>query len=237
MLLLLLAAPPVPGWMAPAYAADPTPTPDAARLAEPTLPASPVQADYGAQTYWLYCMPCHGDRGQGLTNEFRAVYPPEESYCWDSGCHGQRPYEKGFTLPMSIPPLVGETGLEKFANAAGLYAFIRVAMPFQTPGILDDETYWRVTAHILRENGIDWGGGELGPGNAQQVALVPQNVPLAAPTASLPPTRQPAPATPQPAAEAESGRFAWAGAVAAAIALLVLVTGAWLLERRMGPSR
>src|SRR5512145_1765717 len=45
------------------------PTPD--RLAEPTLPAEPSQADKGAQVYWLACLPCHGDRGQGLTEEFK----------------------------------------------------------------------------------------------------------------------------------------------------------------------
>ena len=77
--------------------ADATPTAD--RLAEPTLPAAPSQADHGAQVYWLSCMPCHGDQGQGLTDEFRATYPPEEEYCWESGCHGANPYESGFTIP------------------------------------------------------------------------------------------------------------------------------------------
>src|ERR1051325_452370 len=77
------------------------PTPD--RLAKPTLPASPSQADYGAQVYWLSCLPCHGDRGQGLTDEFREVYPPEDRNCWNSGCHGKRPYQNGFTLPTAIP--------------------------------------------------------------------------------------------------------------------------------------
>ena len=46
----------------------PTPTPD--RLAPPPTVASPAQADVGAQVYWLNCQPCHGDRGQGLTDEW-----------------------------------------------------------------------------------------------------------------------------------------------------------------------
>src|SRR3990170_3605718 len=82
-------------------AQQPTPTPD--RLAEPTLPASPSQADRGAQVYWLSCLPCHGDYGQGLTDEFRAAYPPEDRNCWDAGCHGARPYDNGFKLPARTP--------------------------------------------------------------------------------------------------------------------------------------
>ena len=55
-----------------------TPAATQDRLAEPTLPAVPSQADYGAQAYWLYCSPCHGDRAQGLTDEFREQYPEED---------------------------------------------------------------------------------------------------------------------------------------------------------------
>src|SRR6266545_7518071 len=105
-----------------ALAQVPVPTPD--RLAEPTLPASPSQTDRGAQVYWLFCLPCHGDRGQGLTDEFRQVYPAEDSNCWNSGCHGNRPYDQGFTLPTKIPALVGQGALQKFPNAAVLRAYI-----------------------------------------------------------------------------------------------------------------
>jgi hypothetical protein len=50
---------------------DATPTPN--RLAEPTLPAAPSQADHGAQVYWLACLPRHGDNVQGMTDEFRTT--------------------------------------------------------------------------------------------------------------------------------------------------------------------
>ena len=141
------------------FAADAqaTPVPTTDRLAEPTLPASPSQADLGAQVYWLSCLPCHGDRGQGLTDEFRAAYPPEEQYCWERGCHGENPYESGFTIPMTIPGVVGPTALAKFASASQLNAYIRAAMPFWKPGSLSEEDAWKVTAYILRENGL-WGG-------------------------------------------------------------------------------
>ncbi len=146
-----------------------TPTPD--RLAEPTLPASPLQADLGAQVYWLSCLPCHGDRGQGLTDEFRAAYPPEEQYCWERGCHGENPYESGFTLPKSIPAVVAPDALAKFADGAQLQAYIRSAMPFWDPGSLTDEDAWKVTAYLLRANNLWDGTAELSADNASQVKI------------------------------------------------------------------
>lgn len=146
-----------------------TPTPD--RLAEPTLPAIPSQADHGAQVYWLSCLPCHGDKGQGLTDEFRTTYPPEEQYCWNRGCHGEVPYENGFKLPMKIPALIGETTLAKFSDAAQLNAYIRAAMPFWKPGSLTEEESWRVTAFILRENHLWDDKTELNASNAANVKI------------------------------------------------------------------
>jgi mono/diheme cytochrome c family protein len=148
---------------------DATPTVD--RLAEPTLPAVPSQADHGAQVYWLSCMPCHGDRGQGLTDEFRATYPPEEEYCWESGCHGANPYESGFTIPKKIPAVIGDTTLAKFADAAQLNAYIRATMPFWNPGSLTEEDAWRVTAFILRQNNLWDASAELDGSNAANVKI------------------------------------------------------------------
>lgn len=148
-----------------------TPTPTVDRLAEPTLPANPRQADRGAQDYWLYCMPCHGDRGQGLTDEFRDLYPPEDRGCWNAGCHGERPYENGWTLPPTVPRIIGPDALTSFPTAATLQAFIQVAMPWHAPGSLDGETYWRLTAFLLRENGVTLGPEPLGPENAAQVRI------------------------------------------------------------------
>jgi cytochrome c len=156
------------------------PTPD--RLAEPTLPPSPSQADYGAQVYWLSCMPCHGDRGQGLTDEFRETYPPEEQYCWERGCHGANPYESGFSLPMFIPGMIGPDAIGKFADAAQLNSYIRAAMPFWDPGSLTEEEAWRVTAFILRENGLWNAVGELNASNAGEVRI-PRGTPTPLPTA------------------------------------------------------
>ena len=141
------------------------------RLAEPTLPAEPSQADHGAQDYWLYCLPCHGDRGQGLTDEFRETYPPDEVNCWQSGCHGKRPYEFGFTLPTQIPAVIEDHALAKFTDAAQLNAYIRATMPFWNPGSLTEEEAWRVTAFLLRENGLLNGSTELNASNAPSVKI------------------------------------------------------------------
>ena len=156
----------------------PMPTPD--RLAEPTLPAAPSQADYGAQLYWLHCLPCHGDKGQGLTDEFRKTYPPEDNNCWARGCHGRNPYENGFTLPTSVPRLIGPIALMKFPTAASLRGFISGAMPFQDPGALTEDEYWQVTAFLLRENGIPF-NGQLDASTADKV-LLPSSQPTPTPT-------------------------------------------------------
>lgn len=145
------------------------PTPN--RLAEPTLPPSPSQADYGAQVYWLSCLPCHGDRGQGLTDEFRETYPPDDRNCWESGCHGERPYENGFQLPPKVPALIGNGTLRRFTTAVTLQSYILAAMPYWKPGSLTEEQAWQVTAFLLRENGWLQTGIDLNSQNADSVLL------------------------------------------------------------------
>lgn len=153
----------------PALQTTPEPTPD--RLAEPTLPASPSQADEGAQVYWLSCLPCHGDKGQGLTDEFRSIYPPEEQYCWERGCHGDVPYEGGFKVPKFIPGVIGPATIGKFSDAAQLNSYIRATMPFWKPGSLTEDEAWKVTAFIMRENELWNGLGELNSSNAGEVRI------------------------------------------------------------------
>ena len=193
---------------------DITPTPD--RLAEPTLPAAPSQADHGAQVYWLSCMPCHGDQGQGLTDEFRATYPPEEEYCWESGCHGANPYESGFTLPKKIPGVIGESTLAKFTDAAQLNAYIRATMPYWKPGSLTEEEAWRVTAFLLRQNDLWNASTDLSASNAVEV-----KIPRAA---FLTPVAAP---PPEPARE-QSGMLVWVGVSVVAVFLIV---GLFTLKR------
>lgn len=204
----------------PRLQADATPTPD--RLAEPTLPAAPSQADHGAQVYWLSCMPCHGDRGQGLTDEFRKTYPPEEEYCWESGCHGPNPYESGFTIPKKIPALIGESALAKFTDAAQLHAYIRATMPFWKPGSLTEEDAWRVTAFVLRENDLWQDSTELDASNAPNV-----KIPRAAFLTPI--------ATPQQAeVQRQNGTWIW---IVLAAVLVIFITLMFFLKKSRTTSR
>ena len=187
-------------------------TPTIDRLAEPTLPAAPSQADHGAQVYWLSCMPCHGDTGQGLTDEFRENgYPPEDNNCWARGCHGRVPYENGFTLPTAIPAVIEKTALAKFKDAAQLHAYIRATMPFWKPGSLTEEESWRVTAFILRQNGLWDSATELNASNAADV-IIPR-------AAFLTPV-----ATPQQAeAQTRSESWGWVMLVGAVLLIPLLM--------------
>jgi mono/diheme cytochrome c family protein len=198
------------------YSAQVLATPTADRLARPTLPASPSQADHGAELYWSWCLPCHGEKGQGLTDEFRTTYPPEEQYCWERGCHGKNPYDQGFTLPTQIPAVIGESALAKFTDAAQLNSYIRAAMPFWKPGVLTEAEAWQVTAFLLRENRLWEASTDLNASNASSV-IIPRGVFLT-PVATSPVE-----------APASTRVWLWAGLAAA---LVFLILGLFILKRR-----
>jgi len=141
----------------------PTVTATKDRLAIPALPANPTQFELGRYLYWLNCMACHGDKGQGLTDEFRSLYV-EDQNCWARGCHGGRVGDQGFPLPHTIPAIISPTdAMTKFATADDLFAFLRATHPPQHPGILTDDQYWAITAYLLIENGRLPEGKPLGP--------------------------------------------------------------------------
>ena len=155
------------------------------RLAEPTLPVEPSQADYGAQVYWLNCSPCHGDTGQGLTDDFRQQYPPEDQNCWKSHCHGNVTYENGFTIPKIVPQLIGSGSLAKFQTAANLFGFISKAMPFQRPGVLKETEYYQIVTFLLRQNKLIDAHTDINASNAS-VIIITRATPV--PTPQPPPT-------------------------------------------------
>ena len=92
---LLVAVAGLTAWaMANSEPAPPPPPPAAMAssteeswLILPDLPPTATQADVGAEIYRLVCQDCHGNRGQGLTDEWRAEWDPEDQNCWQSKCH------------------------------------------------------------------------------------------------------------------------------------------------------
>ena len=205
----------------PPHEPEPMGTPES-WLILPELPDTATQADVGAEIYRLVCKSCHGDRGQGLTRDWIAQWPPEDQNCWQSHCHGGMIPPDGFPIPKYIPPVVSEDVLDKYHTAEALYDFNRQEMPWHAPGSLQDYEYMQVTAYLLRENGYAVDDTPLDETTAAAFALHPEE---AAATS-----------TPEVAATAlvtSPARSApWYGLAIAAVAGFVLVLGVRLLWRR-----
>jgi hypothetical protein len=140
-----------------------TPTATVDRLAEPPLPDNPTQLEMGKWLYWMNCMPCHGDVGQGLTVEFRLLYVEDEN-CWARGCHGGRQEDKGFPVPTEVPAIISANGdLPPFGTPQALFTYLKATHPPQNPGWMPDEDYWALTAYLFDQNGRLEPGEVLGP--------------------------------------------------------------------------
>jgi len=133
----------------------------------PVLPENPVQADYGEEPYYLVCMACHGDWGQGLTDEWRLRgYGEGFDNCWQSQCHGSNHPEHGFTIPKEMPPVLGYGSLARYSNAGELFDVIYETMPWWNPGSVSDEGAWELTAYLMRARGEIHPDTSLDAGNA-----------------------------------------------------------------------
>jgi hypothetical protein len=137
------------------------------------MPGNPVQADYGAQVFYQVCMVCHGDRGQGLTDEWRNVLDPEDRNCWQSRCHATNHPPDGFIFPKTVPPVVGPQVLAQFPTALSLHDYLKSRMPWQAPGTRSEDEYWQLTAFLLRLNGVDPGSEPLDETRASAIVLNP----------------------------------------------------------------
>jgi hypothetical protein len=167
------------------------------RLAFPPLSDPPTQVELGHTEYWMSCMVCHGDRGQGLTEEWREVLDPEDMNCWQSKCHAPNHPPEGFQVPRTSPLIMGPGALTGYETAEELYEYLRTTMPWPFPGLFQDFQYWQLTAFLLDANGVDMGepavnvgqtidcqGIEtceraprvLGPENAADILVIPQLV-------------------------------------------------------------
>ncbi len=132
------------------------PTPTIDRLAIPVVPDNPTPIDLGRKVYYLNCMPCHGDVGQGLTDEWRNVWEADHRNCWAKGCHGGRVEDQGYPLPRTIPAVIGpEADLQRYTSSDELVAYLQQTHPPQRPGALAKEEYEDVTAFLWHENQRD----------------------------------------------------------------------------------
>lgn len=143
----------------------------------PELPSTATQADRGAEIYRLVCSSCHGDRGQGLTTEWRMTWNPRDQNCWQSKCHASNHPPDGFELPRYVPAIIGTYALARFITALDLYAYNHSFMPWHDPGSMTEEESWQVTAFLVRENGIDPIETPLDAVRAAPLLLHPQQTP------------------------------------------------------------
>ncbi len=118
----------------------------------PYMPENPSQADLGAEVYYQICLACHGDWGQGLTEEWRDTWG-EDKNCWQSKCHASNHPPWGFEIPKYAPPLLGVGSLSRYQTAEELHDNIAKTMPWWNPGSLTEDQAWQVTAYLMRERG------------------------------------------------------------------------------------
>ena len=129
-----------------------SPTPAYDPLAEPVIPENPDELDLGHNWYWHNCMTCHGDVGQGLTDEFRAIWPEDHQNCWNHGCHGGRQNDEGFPIPTVVPALVDDAKLAQFSSQQAFFEFLKSTHPPQDPGCLEDEQYQAIVKYVFSLN-------------------------------------------------------------------------------------
>ena len=141
-----------------------TPTEDSWVIVD--LPPDATQLEYGAEVYRLVCKACHGDKGQGLTDDWRAQWNPRDQNCWQSKCHALNHPPDGFYMPIA-PAVVGPP-LVMFETALELYNYNSNYMPWHDKGSLTDKENWSVTAYLLKINNVD-PGTDL---NAQTAGLI-----------------------------------------------------------------
>src|SRR5215208_5637080 len=159
---------------------QPTPTFDLQRLEKPVIAAdNSEQVKKGSLIYWGICMACHGDTGQGLTEEWRDAFGTEDRNCWQAGCHGPDHPPEGFLIPKDkiAPGVAGAGKLSRFKNAQELHDYILANMPWWDPGQLTEAEVWQVTSYILKLHKVMPSRFELTDTNASAIrtqSAVPQ---------------------------------------------------------------
>jgi mono/diheme cytochrome c family protein len=151
------------------------------------LPPDATQVEHGAEIYRLVCSACHAHSGEGLTDEWRATWHPDDQNCWQSKCHAANHPPDGFELPIA-PAVVGRQALAPFQTAADLHAYIQATMPWQEPNSMTEDEGWAVTAYVIKLNRMN-PPPTLNAETAPQFRLHPESVtPTAMPVATPPAT-------------------------------------------------
>jgi mono/diheme cytochrome c family protein len=135
------------------------------------MPAEPTGADLGSITWWGVCLACHGDKGQGLTDEWRELAFGEDMNCWKSKCHAANHPPEGFYLIRQVPPAIGPGSLKRFVTAADLQHYLKKKMPWWKPGSLSEEEAWQLTAYLMRSSSLLPVGEELAIDQASFLAV------------------------------------------------------------------
>lgn len=136
-----------------AQQAEATPVEAENPLDPPLVSEPPTQLDQGALLFWGVCMACHGNAGQGLTDEWRELAFGEDKDCWTSKCHASNHPPQGFEFPQVVPALTGGGKLGRFTSAQQLYDYVHAMMPWWNQGSLTSDQAWQVTAYLLKMNG------------------------------------------------------------------------------------
>lgn len=226
----------VPSWL---FANAPIPLPQITATSTPAMPpASPdswiivdlppdaTQLEYGTEVYRLVCKACHGDKGQGLTDDWRAQWAPQDQNCWQSKCHALNHPPDGFYMPIS-PAVVGPP-LQIFDTALDLYNYIHNNMPWHDRGSMTEKESWSVTAYILKINDID-PGPELNAETAAGILLRAKPTQIASSSSVAAETAQDS--LDNAPDETDGGiPLFWTVALFAVAALVII--GAFLLVRR-----
>ncbi len=142
-------------------AVSPTSSPASAVLTRPTydpfatpdLSDNPSEFESGRYLYYFHCMPCHGDLGQGLTDDFRKIWEEDHQYCWGKGCHGGRPQDEGFPIPTYVPAIISKSdALRDYSEFSRILAYLEETHPPQSPGILSENDYSALAVFLWMSN-------------------------------------------------------------------------------------
>jgi cytochrome c len=128
--------------------ATPIPLPlPAPRFSEPPQAAKGATlAEQGTTIYFSLCLPCHGDKGQGLTDEWRAQFGQDQK-CTD--CHPSEGVATRYAFPRAVPALVGTNTLLRFITAKELKEYIQQKMPWWDLGFMNEIQAWQLAAFLL----------------------------------------------------------------------------------------